>query len=210
MRRSVALPIGIVVGILMLVLVVTQLALPPIAASKIEHRLTRDGGSAQVSVHAFPALRLLSQHGDSIDVTGSGLSVALGTGKQKVLHKLDGFDSAHIRLSDVRSGPFLTRSFALEKSGGADVYELALRATFTPSALAAYLGSTVGGGLGELFGGLAGGLVPGGNQPVPVTVNVRMASDSGEPRVLGGAGTVGGVPMGPVLEAVVAAVVARL
>jgi hypothetical protein len=67
----------------------------------------------------------------------------------------------------------------------------------------------VGGGLGGLLGGIAGGLVA-GNEPVPVAVNVQLASDSGTPRVISGAGTVAGVPMGPVLEAVVAAVVARL
>lgn len=210
MRRSVALPIGIVVAILILALVVSQLVLPPIVARVIEHRLTRDGGSAHVSLSAFPALRLVFKHGDSITVTGNNITVPLGTGRQHVLGKLDGFDSAHIHLTDVTSGPFHTSSFRLDKGGGESAYDLAVRASFTPSALAAYLGSTVGGGLGGLFGGIAGGLVPGGTQPVPVVVNVRLESDSGEPRVVSGAGTVAGVPMGPVLEAVVAGVVARL
>src|SRR5436190_21743254 len=52
MRRSVALPIGMILAFLILVLVVTQLVLPPIAASRIESRLTKNGGDAQVSVHA--------------------------------------------------------------------------------------------------------------------------------------------------------------
>jgi hypothetical protein len=197
------------VGVLLLALVLSQLLIPPIAASKIEHKLTRDGGNAQVSLHAFPALRLLFQHGDSIDVTGSGLNVQLGTGKQHVLKKLDGFGAAHIHLTDVRSGPFETQTFSLDKQSGQSTYDLAIRASFTPSALASYLGSNVGGGLGGLLGGIAGGLVA-GNEPVPVAVNVQLASDSGTPRVISGAGTVAGVPMGPVLEAVVAAVVARL
>jgi hypothetical protein len=211
MRRSVTLPIGIVVAILILVLVVSQFVLPPIAARQIEHRLTKDGGSAHVSLSAFPALRLLFQHGDSITVTGENLTVPLGTGgSQHVLKKLDGFGSAHIRLTNVSSGPFHTDSFTLDKSGGDKAYDLAVRASFTPSALASYLGSTVGGGLGGLFGGIAGGLMPGGTQPVPVAVDVRLESNGGTPRVVSGAGTVAGVPMGPVLEAVVAAVVARL
>ncbi|HEY1596273.1 MAG TPA: hypothetical protein VGF74_12810 [Thermoleophilaceae bacterium] len=209
MRRSVALPIGVVVAVLLVVLVLSQLLLPPIAASKIEHRLTKDGGDAQVSLHAFPALRLLFQHGDSIDVTGSGLTVQLGSGGQKVLQKLDHFGAAHIHLTDVRSGPLVTQSFNLDKQSGQHVYEVSVRASFTPSALASYLGSSVGGGLGGLFGGIAGGLVA-GNQPVPVAVEVQMVSNDGAPRVVSGAGTVAGVPMGPVLEAVVAAIVARL
>lgn len=210
MGRSVALPIGVVVAVLILVLVVSQLVLPPLAARRIEHRLTKGGGTAHVSVHAFPALRLLFQRGDSITVTGNGLSVQLGTGQQKVLKHLDHFGSAHIHLTNISSGPFDTQSFTLDRDHGSSTYDLGVRASFTPSALASYLGSTVGGGLGGLFGGIAGGLVPGGTQPVPVVVNVRLESDNGNPHVLGGAGTVGGVPMGPVLEAVVAAVVARL
>jgi len=199
-----------VLAFLILVLVVTQLVLPPIAASRIESRLTKNGGDARVSVRAFPALRLLSQHGDSLDVTGSGLNVPLGSGNQKVLDKLDGFDRVHIHLTGVTSGPFHTQSFTLDKAGGEAAYDLAVRASFTPGALASYLGSSVGGPLGGLFGGIAGGFVPGGTQPVPVTVDVRLESDNGTPRVTSGAGTVAGVPMGPVLEAVVAAVVARL
>ena len=114
MRRSVALPIGIVVAFLIVALLATQLILPPLAARQIEHRLTKDGGSAHVSLHAFPALRLLFKHGDSIDVTGDGLSVQLGTGRQHVLDKLDGFGSAHIHLTNVRAGPFDTKSFTLD------------------------------------------------------------------------------------------------
>src|SRR5262249_49895235 len=154
-------------------------------------RLTKDGGTAHASVHAFPALRLLFGHGDSINVTGDGLSVPLSGGNQKVLQHLDHFGSAHIHLTNVRSGPFETQSFTLNRDHGSPTYDLGVRASFTPSALAAYLGSAVGGGLGGLFGGLAGGFV-GGSQPVPVSVNAQVESNDGNPRVLSGAGTVGG------------------
>jgi hypothetical protein len=209
MRRSVALPIGVVVAFLIVVLALTQLLLPVLAASRIQHRLTKGGGTAHVSVHAFPALRLLFRHGDSIRVTGSGLNVQLGTGKQHVLKNLDGFHSAHIDLRNVTAGPFHTSSFTLDKSSGSSIYELGVRASFTPAALASYLGSSVGGGLGGLLGGLAGGLAA-GSEPVPVAVQAQLVSDGGNPRVVSGAGTVAGIPMGPVLEAVAAAVIARL
>jgi hypothetical protein len=209
MRRSVALPIGIVVAFLILVLAVTQLAIPPLAARHIEHNLTKNGGTAHVSLRAFPALRLLFGHGDSIKVTGSGLHVRLGTGKQHVLQKLDKFGSAHIALADVAAGPFFTRSFTLDKSGGSNTYSLRLDASFSPAALASYLGSNVGGPLGGLFGGIAGGFV-GGAEPVPVHVNAQLVSEGGNPRVVSGAGTVAGVPLGPILEAVAAAVIAQL
>ncbi|HEX6461408.1 MAG TPA: hypothetical protein VF032_21005 [Thermoleophilaceae bacterium] len=187
----------------------TQLLLPVLAASRIEHRLTKGGGTAHASVHAFPALRLLFHQGDSIRVTGSGLDVQLGTGRQHVLKNLDGFHSAHIDLRDVTAGPFHTQHFTLDKAGGSNTYYLGVQATFTPAALASYLGSSVGGGLGGLLGGLAGGLAA-GSQPVPVSVRAHLVSESGNPRVVSGAGTVAGIPMGPVLEAVAAAVIAQL
>ncbi|HET8673975.1 MAG TPA: hypothetical protein VFL87_10090 [Thermoleophilaceae bacterium] len=210
MRRSVALPIGIALAILIVILVASQLAVPPIASSRIEHRLTKNGGTAHVSLHAFPALRLLFHQGDEIDISGRDLRVELGTGKQKVFQNLDGFGAAHVHLTNVTAGPFVSRSFSLDRDHGSDTYALSLQASFTPSALASYLGSSVGGGLGGLLGGLAGGLAPGGTQPVPVDVQAQVQSDGGNPRVVSGAGSVAGVPLGPLVEAVAAAVIARI
>jgi len=209
MRRSVALPIGIAVAILVVILVGSQLAVPPIASSRIEQRLTQNGGTAKVSLHAFPALRLLFHEGDEIDVTGRGLRVELGTGKQKVFQNLDGFGAAHVHLTDVTAGPFESRSFSLDRDHGSDTYALSLQATFTPSALASYLGASVGGGLGGLLGGLAGGLA-GGTEPVPVDVRAQLQSEGGNPRVVSGASSVAGVPLGSLVEAVAAAVIARI
>jgi hypothetical protein len=207
MGRSVALAVA---GLVLVLLLASQFALPPIASHKIEDKLTAQGGSAHVSLHAFPALRLLWHHGSSIDVTGSGLHVDLGTGKQKVFQNLDGFGKVHIHLTDVTAGPFDTRSFALDRNKGSADYNLALQASVRPSDLATYLGSQAGGALGGLFGGIAGGLVPGGTQPVPVSVNATVQSRGGNPVVQSGGGTVAGVPVGPLLEALAVAVVARL
>jgi hypothetical protein len=44
---------------------------------------------------------------------------------------------------------------------------------------------------------------------VPVALNAQIESVNGTPRVVSGTGTVAGLPMGPVLEAVVAAIVSR-
>ncbi len=210
MRRSVALPIGIAAAILIVLFVGSQLALPPIASSRIEQRLTKNGGSAHVSLHAFPALRLLFHDGDEIDIRGRDLRVELGTGRQKVFQNLDGFGAAHVHLTNVTAGPFMSRSFRLDRDHGSSTYALSLEASFTPSALASYLGSSVGGGLGGLLGGLAGGLAPGGTQPVPVEVQAQLESDGGNPRVVSGAGSVAGVPLGPLVEALAAAVIARI
>jgi hypothetical protein len=207
MGRSVALVFG---GVVLALLVASQLALPPLASRRIEHRLTERGGSAHVSLHAFPALRLLFHRGSSVEVTGRGLNFELDTGKQKVFDNLDGFGEVHVRLDDVTAGPFTARRFTLDRDKGHSAYQLGVAASFTPSALASYLGSRVGGGLGGLFGGVAGGLVPGGSEPLPVNVSAALESRGGTPRVQSGTGTVAGVPLGPVLEVFAAAIVARL
>jgi hypothetical protein len=200
----------VVAGVVVLVLLVaSQLLLPRIAASQIEHRLTNDGGHAQASLSAFPALRLLFHHGSEIKVTGDGLRFDLGGQPMQVFQKLDGFTRVHVHLTNLTTGPFATQSFSLDRSGGSENYTLSVRASFTPSQLAGYLGSQVGGGLGGLFGGLAGGLV-GGSTPVPVAVNAQLESRGGTPRVVSGAGTVAGIPMGPLLEVVAATIVAQL
>ena len=200
----------VVAGVVVLVLLVaSQLLLPRIAASQVEHRLTKDGGHAKVSLSAFPALRLLFQHGSEINVTGDGLHFDLGGPRMQVFQKLDGFKRVHVHLTNVTAGPFATRSFALDRGAGSDNYTLVVRTSFTPSQLAGYLGSQVGGGLGGLFGGLAGGLV-GGSTPVPVDVSAQLESRGGTAHVVSGAGTVAGIPMGPLLEVVAATIVAQL
>ena len=199
----------IVAAVVLALLVASQLLLPPIAASQIEHRLTKQGGHADVSVSAFPALRLLAHHGDRISITGDGLHVDLDTGRQKVFQNLDGFGQVHIRLTNVSAGPFVTQAFSLDRSTGTHTYALSLSGSFTPTEIASYLGSRVAGGLGGLFGGLAGGFM-GGSQPVPVQVSAQVESNGGDPRVVSGAGSVAGVPMGPLLEVIVAGVVGRL
>jgi hypothetical protein len=68
----------------------------------------------------------------------------------------------------------------------------------------------VGGSLGGLLGSLAGGLAPGSDQPLPVSVRAKLRSDGGVTRVVSGGGSVAGIPMGPVLVALTAGIVARL
>jgi hypothetical protein len=200
----------VVAGVIVLVLLVAgQLFLPRIAASQVEHRLTKPGGHAKVSLRAFPAWRLLFHHGSEIRVTGDGLSFQLNGGGTKVFQKLDGFERVHVHLTNVSAGPFTTAAFSLDRAGGAPTYTLALRTSFTPSQLSSFLGSQVAGGLGGLFGSLAGGLV-GGSTPVPVDMSAQVQSEDGRPRVVSGGGTVAGLPMGPLLEVVAVAIVAQL
>ena len=66
------------------------------------------------------------------------------------------------------------------------------------------------GELGGALGGLAGEALPFGGTPVPLSLDVRIASDDGRSRVVSGGGTVAGLPVDPIARALASAVVARL
>lgn len=195
-------------GVLAVLLVVAQLALPAVAERRAEDRLTRDGGTADVSVGAFPAVRLLFGDGDSLEATGRGLRLEPGTTRD-VLGRLDGFGEVDVRLEDVRAGPLDARSFVLTRRKGQRDYDSDITGTASPREVARLLGTQTGGALGGLLGDLAGGAL-GGDAPLPVQVRCRVQSRNGEPNVYDVQGTVAGVPAGPLAEVVVRAVVRSL
>src|SRR3954469_17325612 len=103
MRRLATLAI---VSLLVLV-VVAQFALPPLVANGIEGRLTASGGSADVTLSALPAERLLFTEGDFARVRARGIELPLVRPGGKVLGELDGFDDVDVRISDSHAGPFV-------------------------------------------------------------------------------------------------------
>lgn len=65
MRRLAALAVA---GLVVVVLVVAQLVLPGIATQRLRDRLARSGRVLEVHVSAFPAIKLLWHHADSVVV----------------------------------------------------------------------------------------------------------------------------------------------
>jgi hypothetical protein len=197
------------IGGIVLLLVASQLALPPIAEHKVESRLERDGGSAHAEVRAFPALRLLFGDGDSLDVRGRGVSLEVrGSGAD--LGRLDGFDEVNVRVTEAAAGPLDVRSLSLSRAEGQDRYELKSGAETSPRELAGFLGSQAGGALGGLFGDLAAGTLPGGGDTrVPLRLTAHVESRNGQPAVTGAQGSVAGIPAGPLAELVVGALLTR-
>ena len=63
------------VGVLVVLALVSQFALPPLLEGRVESRLERDGGSADVKLSAFPAARLLFSDGKSLEVEGRDLAL---------------------------------------------------------------------------------------------------------------------------------------
>jgi hypothetical protein len=199
--------VAVLLGAVVVLLVAVQLALPPLAERRVEDRLERDGGSADVSLSAFPAVRLLFDDGDSLEVKGEGLGVDLERPKGE-LERIDGFDDVSIRITRFEAGPVQVRTFALSRKADEPAYQVAMDATTTPREVARYLGSEAGGALGGFLGDLASGSLPGGgNTEVPVELGAVVESRDGEVVTHEVIGSVAGIPAGPLLELVVEAVV---
>src|SRR5277367_432021 len=74
-RTKVRLLLSLVGG-LALLLVLAQVLLPRIAASRISSRVGRYGKVRSVSVSAWPALELLWDHADSVRVSAGSLALS--------------------------------------------------------------------------------------------------------------------------------------
>src|SRR3954468_21045919 len=92
-------------GIAILLLVLSQLLLPLYLEGRAEDRLTSNGGKADVTLKAFPALTLLEGSGREAKVSGTGLNPDLNGGGDKPLDDLDGFGKVDIGLRASTAGP---------------------------------------------------------------------------------------------------------
>jgi LmeA-like phospholipid-binding len=105
-------------GAIALTLVLTQLFLPKIAASRIASQLRKYGTVHSVSVSAWPALELLWRHADSVTVSAGGLRMsAKQTGK--LLGEARGADRIDMTAARVRVGPLALTDVRLNKRGDA-------------------------------------------------------------------------------------------
>jgi hypothetical protein len=201
---------GIVVTVALLA-VGLQLALPAYYEGRVENRLEEKGGSADVSVGAFPAVTLIGGSGKRLKATGSGLAFDLDDRREDPFGRLDGFEDVDLELTDVDAGAIRMSDFELRRDGRDAEYVMRVSARATPVELARELGSAAGGPLGGLVGGLATGLLPGsGSTELPLDLNARVRSRDGRPDVTDAQGSVGGIPAGPLAEVVLGAVLDRL
>jgi hypothetical protein len=197
-------------GIVVL-LIASQLLVPPYLEHRAEKRLTEKGGHATVSIEAVPALRLVFNDGHRIKVRGDGLHVDLLTnGRSQVFGELDRFDQADVKLTHMSAGPFAVRQVTLARRHSDDPYSLVVSASVTGRALASYAGNQVAGGVGGFIGRLASGAVPFSAEPIPVEVDAEVESHDGQPRVQSVDGSVAGLDAGPLASAIAAAIADRL
>jgi hypothetical protein len=202
--------IGIVIVAVVLA-VAGQLILPRIAEDQVVDRLTSGGGSASASISAFPAVRLLFGDGDKLEVSGRGLVVPVSGESTGAFNRLNGFDSVSVRLSDVKAGPVTVRRFDLTRDGS-DPYRLRSTAYTSLSELAGFGGGQVGGFLGGLALRVGAGEALGATarHPIPIRLDMALADDGGRVVVVGGSGTVAGIPTGPLAELITSAIAIRL
>ena len=198
-------------AILVLLLVATQVILPRVISGEVEKRLTQDGGTAEVSITAVPALTLAAGRGQSIEISGDDLVYDLEERKERPFERLDGFGDVRVDLRDLEAGAVSLSSFTLTREGRDQPYELSMRGTSTPRDLAAELGTATGGTLGGLLGGLASGVLPdAGMGSVPLRLDATVGSDGGRPQIDQARATVAGVPAGRLTEVVLRSVLDRL
>jgi hypothetical protein len=200
----------IAAGFVVVVLVVTQIVLPPILEGRIEGRLTKGGGVAHVDLDAVPALRLLAHDGDSFSLEGRGLDYPLNQ-QEAVFDKLDGFDSVTVRLADITAGPFAVGRFDLSRSGGETRYRLISTGSSSVSRISSYLTSGLPPLLSSLLAGATRGVTgPAADRRIPFAVDAELESDNGHPRFVSGTGSIAGIPTGPLAALLAQAILSRL
>ncbi len=147
-------------GCVLLLLVLAQLLLPRIAASRISARVGRYGRVVSVSVSAWPALKLLWGDADSVRVRAGSLSLSPAQ-VARLLWEARGAASVQVDAAALRLGKLRLTDATLHKhgralSGAALASEAAVHAAL-PAGFAVTLLNSAGGEVevrasGALFG----------------------------------------------------------
>ena len=198
----------IIAAVLLALLGISQLVIPPIVEHHIEGRLTAAGGNADVSVAAFPAVRLLFGDGSSINVDASGLDLTPQGTRSAVFSSLDDYDSVSVDIRDFRAGPFRLARFDLTRPGTSAQYHLVAGGSTSAADIASYGASRLGLPGGPLAGYLSNQLLP--NDPIPIRLDMGLESQDGRIVVTSGTGSVAGVPTGPLAELITSLVAVRI
>ena len=198
----------IAAGVVVFALVAGQILIPGLGERSIENRLTEGGGSADVTLGAFPAARLLFSDGERIEVEAHDLNLELGR-EVGVFDRLDGFGIVDISIDHSRVGPFALDNFSLSRDGDG-AYRLVSTATTSPTALTDY-------GLdrfelpGEgIIDALLSPFVEEVDGPVPLDLDMELTSDEGRIQVVSGGGAVAGFSVDPFAQLITSAIVVNL
>ena len=109
---------ALLAGAVVLVLVLAQIFLPGIAASRIRERVERYGTVESVSVTAWPAVELLWGKADTVDVRARSLTLSPGQ-TAKLLGEARGVKSMHLSATRMKEGSLMLREASFQKHGDA-------------------------------------------------------------------------------------------
>jgi hypothetical protein len=108
--------IAVIAGGIVLLLVIAQLVLPTIAANRLKDRLKKSGDVIEVKVSAFPAIKLLWHHADSIHIRmGTYRSAPSGVGS--LLAQAGNVGSVDASATELTSGLLTVHDATLRKRG---------------------------------------------------------------------------------------------
>lgn len=130
---------SIVAAALLALAVVAQLALPGVAENRLEDELRASGDVQRVDVRALPALKLLAQRADRVEVR-LGAMTAGPSRLGELIERTGGAEQVDARAASLQVGRFSLSDLRLAKNGG----ELTGQATLSDAALQAALPPTVG------------------------------------------------------------------
>lgn len=105
-------------GAVLALLVIAQIALPRIAASKISSRVGRYGKVQSVSVSAWPAVKLLWGEVDSVKVRAGSISLSTSQAA-KLLWEAHGVNRMDLSAESVKVGSLRVEDAVLRKRGSA-------------------------------------------------------------------------------------------
>jgi len=198
----------IAAGVFVFALVAGQILIPALGEQRVEDRLTAGGGSANVTLGAFPAARLLFSDGERFEVEAEDLALDLDE-QTRVFDRLDGFGVVEVSIVDSTAGPFQLESFTLTRDGDGP-YRLLSKGSASPRALAAYSFERFQLPGEGLIDALLDPFLEDADVPVPLDLDMELSSDDGRIQVVSGGGTIAGLPMGPLAELLTAAIVVQL
>jgi hypothetical protein len=107
---------ALLAGVVVLALVLAQLLLPGIAASRVRSRVEKYGTVRSVSVTAWPAVELLWGKADSVDVRAGSLSMSPAQ-TVELLGEARGVERMSLTAESVREGPLQLHEASFQKHG---------------------------------------------------------------------------------------------
>jgi hypothetical protein len=197
----------VLLAVVVIALVATQIFLPRTGENQVEDRLTKDGGTAEVNIEAVPAVRLLFDDGDKLEVEAREVNIPIEDVQGRSFKELDGFNEVNVRLGLSRVGPFFAERVTIVRGDGDELYAF----NFRGSTSAAEVGEFALAGLPPLLRSALTALAGrAGSRELPIRLDVNLRSEKGRARVVGGSGTVAGLPLGGFALGIAGAIISRI